>query len=84
MANKKVRATARITLTVEIDDDGVWGADCPIDQIHRQAKEGAIGALERALRRAASPDAQSQPVARLALRIVGEPKVMAVLVEERE
>jgi hypothetical protein len=81
----KVRATARVQLTIEISGEGgVWGADCSIDQVHRQAREGAIGALHRVINRAARLDAEQVPAVPINLRIVGEPKVTAVLVEEED
>lgn len=81
--NKKVRATARVQLTIEIDGEGgVWGAECSLDQVHKQAREGAIGALNRVVSRAGNPEAEKQPLARIAIRIIGEPKVTAILVEE--
>lgn len=56
-----------ITLDVVVPD--VWGADCPMDQIWRQARESAIAILANGLGPGPIP-------------VVGEPKVTAVLVEE--
>jgi hypothetical protein len=41
-------ATAKVILTVEVDCDGSWGGDCPMDQIHKQAKDSAISILSSA------------------------------------
>ena len=62
----RVRATARIQVTVELTA-GVWGQDCPMDQVYRQAKEDALSKIHKEI-----PNA----------RIVGTPRVTAVLVEE--
>lgn len=67
----KVQAAARVTLTVEIRVDDTWGADCQVEQIHRQATESALGILERMRK----PD-RMRP-----FTIIGEPKVTAILVD---
>lgn len=72
---KKVGATARATVTVEIYGLGSWGAECSLDQVHRQAAESAIGRLQQILDGARNGDGRS-------IRIVGEPNVTAVLVEQ--
>lgn len=45
---KRVSATARVRLTLEIPSGGAWGADCDMAQIHKQAVEGVLGRLQRA------------------------------------
>ena len=64
-------ATARVQVTVEIVA-GTWGNDCSLEQVYKQAGEDACNKLTRAL----NPK-DSAPIG----RIVGTPKVLAVLVE---
>ncbi|VVN43896.1 hypothetical protein V0M98_17790 [Pseudomonas silesiensis] len=47
-----VRTTtgATVTLTIEISNIGSWGPDCKIDQVYRQAREEAIGRINRAFK----------------------------------
>lgn len=60
---------AHVTLTVEVAVRDSWGEDCSISQVHRQASESAMGHLSKCL-----TDCK-------AVRIVGEAKVTAVIVE---
>lgn len=62
----KVTCGARVTVTVEIGNVGAWGADCGMDQVFKQAAEAAVGRLRKSL----GPTDW---------RIVGEPKVQAVM-----
>ena len=41
---------ATVTLTIEISNIGSWGPDCKIDQVYRQAREEAIGRINRAFK----------------------------------
>lgn len=67
----RLRARARVLVTLEISDiGGTWGGDCPTDQVFRQASESAIGLLRNGLANKAD------------WRVVGEPKVTAILAEE--
>jgi hypothetical protein len=70
-AEKRVRAAARVTLTVELAVPDAWGPDCQIAQVQKQAKESALGIIER-IRQRGHVDYQ----------IVGEPIVRAILIEE--
>jgi hypothetical protein len=63
-----IAATARIQVTVEVTA-GHWGADCNLEQIYRQAAVDAVKTVERLLGSEG--------------RIVGEPRVTAVLVEQQ-
>jgi hypothetical protein len=47
-----VRTTtgATVTLTIELTNLGSWGPDCMIDQVYRQAREAAIGRINRAFK----------------------------------
>lgn len=67
-SGKRVKATARVRLEVEIAVPDSWGADCQVSQIHMQAAESARSFLAKL------------PPGRM--RVVGEPHVSAVLTEE--
>jgi hypothetical protein len=67
-----LRASARVSLTVEVTTSDCWGATCTIDQVRKQATEGAISRLARQLQGIAG------------LRIVGDPKVTTVIVTDAE
>lgn len=66
---KKIRATARVQVTVEVDASA-WGDDCTIGQLYKQAAEDAKAKLYNTLTQAKCPH-----------RIIGEPKVIGVLTE---
>jgi hypothetical protein len=69
--DEKVHASAKVTLTVEVPVRSGWGQDCPISQVHRQAADEAWLTVTKLV--------ESSGV-----RIVGTPKVQAVLVERNE
>lgn len=78
----KVQASARVQITVEFAVGGqVWGDDCQIAQVHKQALEKAVEILQRGLRiRGMGASAADHPTP---AEIVGEPKIVAVLVERQ-
>lgn len=68
----KTKATARVTVTVEVPITSVWGADCSLSQVYEQAASEAIGLIGNLRTR----------YSEVHLRIIGEPKVVAVLSEQ--
>ncbi len=79
MGEKKVKATSRVQVTVEIDTGGSWGAECTVEQIQKQATDAARSALMKGL----VLDLQKMGSdTKTTARIMSEPKVIAVLVEE--
>ncbi len=38
---------AKVTITIEMMNLGSWGPDCTLDQVYRQAREAAIGRLNK-------------------------------------
>jgi len=79
MGDKKIKATSRVTVTVEIDTGGSWGADCTVEQVQKQAADSARAALMKGL----VLDLNSMGKdTKTTARIVGEPKILAILVEE--
>lgn len=43
------KARARVTLTLLVDVEDVWGDDCPISQVRMQAARSAVGKLNHAI-----------------------------------
>jgi len=43
---KRVSASAQVTLTLVVDSAGSWGSDCTVEQIHKQASEDVISQVE--------------------------------------
>ncbi len=78
--SQRVRARARVTVTVEISLPSVWGIDCPMEQIMKQAKDDAVGALRGGL----AIDGLVSSMAKTPIhgRIIDEPRVVAILAEE--
>lgn len=59
-------ATAKVTLTVEIQVSSTWGDDCAISQVYDQAEKAARGAIVNAIGSRVT--------------IIGTPKVEAIMV----
>jgi len=47
MSDGKVHGRARATVVIEFAVKGSWGAECSIEQLHRQAKESAMDAVQQ-------------------------------------
>ncbi|MBC3411326.1 hypothetical protein HU720_08415 [Pseudomonas sp. SWRI51] len=43
----RTQTGAKVTLTIELTSLGSWGPDCTLDQVYRQAREAAIGRLNK-------------------------------------
>lgn len=69
-----VRASASVTMTIRVNDCGVWGSECDVAQVHRQAKREALERVGR--------DLFDSFGRKVKFQIIGEPKVTSVLVEE--
>lgn len=87
--NARVCVTAKVLVTLEVDV-GHWGGDCDTQQVFDQASEGAVNILRQVFTRASGeaigiridpcyPDRLGRNV-----RLVGNPKVTAVLVRKKE
>jgi hypothetical protein len=68
---KKVIATARVRITLDIQLTDRWGNDCPLEQVQNQAKDSVLGMLRNSDRHEF-----------VRAQIVGEPHVTAILTEE--
>ena len=78
----KVQASARVQITVEFAVGGsVWGDDCSIEQVHKQAHEGAVNILRQGL--IIDGLTGTTGLGKVHADIVGEPKVTAILVERQ-
>jgi hypothetical protein len=84
MATRSTKARARVQLTVEFDVGSTWGADCTTDQVFKQARDEAIDDVRAGL--VIDGLTINLPGAvgggKTSARIVGEPKVTMVLLEE--
>ena len=67
----RTRARAVVQLTIEIQADGVWGGECPIDQVYRQAKESVLTQVTSVLTQR-----------KILPRLIGEPIVRQIITEE--
>ncbi len=84
MAEKNTtKATARVQVTLEIEVHDTWGGDCPTDQIRKQATSSALNELRKGLiiygsttSLPAMPEQKRQAI------VIGEPRVICVLVEK--
>lgn len=72
---KRVRATAVVTVTLKIPAAGVWGSDCAIEQVHRQALRETIEGLR-------SPHSRLAMLLTANLATISEPTVKVILLEE--
>lgn len=67
----RVTARARVTVTLEIEVPDSWGTDCTVKQVHDQAVDAALAIIEKVKQRGY-----------VHYRILGEPTVLTVLVEQ--
>ena len=68
--DKKIKTMARVKILLEIDLSDIWGGDCPLSQVHKQASDEARGIISRMI--------ESSP----RMRMIGKPEPVAILVEE--
>jgi len=69
---KRIQAKARVQLTVEVEES-MWGLDCSIGQLYKQAAEGGVAKVRKII-----SDANAHSKA----TIIGEPKVVGIITEE--
>jgi hypothetical protein len=46
----RTKTSAKVTLTLELENLGSWGPECQLDQVYRQAREAAVGRINRAFK----------------------------------
>lgn len=66
--SKSITASAMVEVTLIIESGSSWGDGCTIDQVHRQAIEGALAKLSRA------PHGSRED-----FKLAGQPKVVNVI-----
>jgi hypothetical protein len=69
---RKIHASARVQITVEVDAGAPWGDECTVGQLYAQAAEAGRNNLLNALKAGAGAS----------MRIVGEPKIIGIITEE--
>lgn len=81
---KKVRARAVVTMTISFQVEGVWGGDCPVSQIQKQAVDSALGVLRngRLVVQGVTNSSFNPEGALAVVDIVGQPHVKCVAIEE--
>jgi hypothetical protein len=79
MSEPRYSANARVQLTIEVDVGSSWGSDCTVAQVHKQGEEEAIGCVRQLLQEAITGDDRILKDRASRIRIVGHPKVTAVL-----
>jgi hypothetical protein len=80
--SKRVRATARVKVILQISVNSPWGPDCTIEQVMNQARDSAIDELGRFISNKAPVSEAEAERRRQVFRLEGTPEVLAVLVEE--
>jgi hypothetical protein len=80
--SKQVKATARVRVMLEIATGDHWGSDCGLEQVMKQGKDSALGALRNLIERKAPASDAEVAQRHHTFKLVGEPEVIAVLVEE--
>lgn len=68
--------TATVQLTLEIKVNSSWGGDCSMDQVFKQARDEAVGAINNAL-------GEARQSLQNRIKIVGTPSILAVAAERR-
>lgn len=63
------KAHAKVTLTIELPIESSWGGDCRLDQVRHQAKDAALNQVRKWTND-------------LGVKLIGDPKVAAIVVEE--
>ncbi len=66
-----VKATATVTLTIEVKADGVWADNTSMEQIHSQARESAIRILNKCVKEEDKPK----------IKVIGTPKIISVMTD---
>lgn len=75
---KRISASARVQVTLEVLDCGSWGPTCTVEQVHKQAKETAVNQVEKLVREG---KVNGQQV--YGIRVLGNPVVTGVFSAEK-
>ena len=68
---KQIKTTARIKVLLEVSLPDLWGDDCLLSQVHKQAEDSAINIIS-----------QKIVGSRKDIRIIGKPESVAIIVKE--
>jgi len=74
MSEQRTIASARVTVTLQVDADGTWGDDCTLKQMHDQAGENAVQQVRFMLQ---------EHRGHAGMVIVGEPSVELISARKR-
>lgn len=72
MREPVLKVKARVTFQVEVNTGDNWGPDCKADQVYKQAVDSATFTIGKLLNESKTGQ----------FRLLGEPKVTCILVEE--
>lgn len=64
---EKIIARAKVQMTVEVESE-LWGEDCPLAQVYKQAADDGLGKIQKAL-----AETKGQ------ITMIGVPKIIAIL-----
>lgn len=74
---QEFKARARVSLTLDVVCDSLWGSECTVAQVTKQAKREAIDLVMKVFN---STEMSALKVSRN-IRIMGEPSVTMVMTE---
>lgn len=78
----RIKTKARVRVTLDIDVDDVWGADCPMRQVYSQAIESARNRIASAFNPDRPRDVGGHPDLDFipGVTVIGEMEPIAVIV----
>ena len=68
---EQIKTTARVKVLLEISLPDLWGSDCLLSQVHKQAEDSAMNIIS-----------QKIVGSRENIRIIGKPESMAIIIKE--
>lgn len=80
--SQKAAATARVTVTLDIDMPSKWGGECQIEQVWNQARREAVDALAQAMNGQRGQLLLDRTGIGGNVRVVGIPRVQSIVVPE--
>jgi len=77
---RRIRASARATVTLQVDCGSTWGPDCTAQQILEQASSDARSKIASLM----SGNTEEDKRNRATIRVVGEPVITSIIVDEEQ
>ncbi len=71
MANSKIKTKVHVRVLLEICVPDTWSEDCPLSQVYKQAKDSAKNIIYQTISSSLKD-----------IKIIGEAKAEAILIEE--